>query len=167
MPPFYRSEQMPPFKWSIWCPPFIGTSKCHLLNDRTDGPLLKEWADSPAAGKWPAPGGETHESAATPSPPTPASTAAAPPYHTSTRNLGQMKDDNTGYSTFKKIPWILPKVLPNYTSNVFTKYLYFSDAFKGTVSWDRFQKFWRKFKELDLTKGRDWCLNFLEAPMIL
>jgi hypothetical protein len=40
-------------------------------------------------------------------------------------------------------------------------------TFKGTVSWDRFQIFWPKFKELGLTKGRDWCLNFSEAPMIL
>jgi len=39
--------------------------------------------------------------------------------------------------------------------------------FKGTVSWDRFQNFWPKYKELGLTKGRDWCLNFLGAPMIL
>ncbi len=39
--------------------------------------------------------------------------------------------------------------------------------FKGTVSWDRFQKFWQKFTELDLTKGRGWFLNFLGAPMIL
>ena len=37
----------------------------------------------------------------------------------------------------------------------------------GTVSWDRFQKFWLKFKELGLTKGRGWFLNFLGAPMIL
>ncbi len=33
--------------------------------------------------------------------------------------------------------------------------------FKGTVSWDRFQKFWQKFTELGLTKGRGWFLNFL------
>ncbi len=39
--------------------------------------------------------------------------------------------------------------------------------FKGTVSWDGFQKFWLKFKELGLTKGRGWFLNFLGAPMIL
>jgi hypothetical protein len=39
--------------------------------------------------------------------------------------------------------------------------------FKGTVSWDRFQKFWLKFTELDLTKGRGWFLNYLWAPMIL
>ncbi len=39
--------------------------------------------------------------------------------------------------------------------------------FKGTVSWDRFQKFWPNFKELDLSKGRGWCLSFLGAPMIL
>ncbi len=33
--------------------------------------------------------------------------------------------------------------------------------FKGTVSWDRFQKLWKKFTELGLTKGRGWFLNFL------
>ncbi len=37
---------------------------------------------------------------------------------------------------------------------------------KGTVSWDRFKKFWQKFTELDLTKGRGCFLNFLGAPMI-
>jgi hypothetical protein len=41
------------------------------------------------------------------------------------------------------------------------------DRFKGTVSWDRFQKFRPNFKKLGLTKGRGWCLNFLGAPMIL
>jgi hypothetical protein len=35
--------------------------------------------------------------------------------------------------------------------------------FKVTVSWDRFQKFWPNFKELDLTKRRGWCLKFLGA----
>ncbi len=40
-------------------------------------------------------------------------------------------------------------------------------GFKGTVSWDRFQKFWQKFTELGLTKGRGWFLNFLWAQMIL
>ncbi len=29
---------------------------------------------------------------------------------------------------------------------------------KGTVSWDRFQKFWQKFTALGLTKGRGWFL---------
>ncbi len=38
---------------------------------------------------------------------------------------------------------------------------------KWTVSWERFQKFWLKFKELGQTKGRGWFLNFLGAPMIL
>ncbi len=38
---------------------------------------------------------------------------------------------------------------------------------KGTVSWDRLQKFWQKFTELDLTMGRGWFLNFLWASMIL
>ncbi len=38
---------------------------------------------------------------------------------------------------------------------------------KVTVSWDRFQKFWQKFTELGLTKGRGWFLNFLWASMIL
>jgi hypothetical protein len=38
---------------------------------------------------------------------------------------------------------------------------------KGTVSWGRFQKYWQKFTELGLTKGRGWFLNFLGAPMIL
>ncbi len=42
---------------------------------------------------------------------------------------------------------------------------YFS--LKGTVSWDRFQKFWQKFTELGLTKGHGWFLNFLWASMIL
>ncbi len=40
-------------------------------------------------------------------------------------------------------------------------------VFKGTVSWDRFQKFWQKFTEPGLTKVRSWFLNFLGAPMIL
>ncbi len=35
--------------------------------------------------------------------------------------------------------------------------------FKGTVSWDRFQKIWPKFKELGLTKGRDWFWNFFRG----
>ncbi len=39
--------------------------------------------------------------------------------------------------------------------------------FKGTVSWDRFQKFWQKLTELNLTMGRGWFLNFLWASMIL
>ncbi len=38
---------------------------------------------------------------------------------------------------------------------------------KGTVSWDRLNKFWQKFTELGLTKGRGWFLHFLGAPMIL
>ncbi len=38
---------------------------------------------------------------------------------------------------------------------------------KGTVTWNRFQKFWQKFTEPGLTKGRSWFLNFLGAPMIL
>ncbi len=33
--------------------------------------------------------------------------------------------------------------------------------FKGTVSWDGFQKFWQKFFELCLTKGRGWFLKLL------
>ncbi len=41
-----------------------------------------------------------------------------------------------------------------------------SSFFKGTVSWDRFQKFWQKFTELGLNKGHGWFLNFLEAPLI-
>ncbi len=36
-------------------------------------------------------------------------------------------------------------------------------SFKGTVSWDRFQKCWQKFTELDLTKGHGWFSNFLEG----
>ncbi len=40
-------------------------------------------------------------------------------------------------------------------------------TFIGTVSWDRLNKFWQKFTELGLTKGRGRILNFLEAPMIL
>ena len=39
--------------------------------------------------------------------------------------------------------------------------------FKGTVSWERFQKFWQKYTELGLTKGRGWFLNLLWASMIL
>ncbi len=39
--------------------------------------------------------------------------------------------------------------------------------FKGTVSWDRFQKFWQKFTAPGLSKERSWFLNFLGAPMIL
>ncbi len=38
---------------------------------------------------------------------------------------------------------------------------------KGTVTWDRFQKFWQKFTEFCLTKGRSLFLNFLRASMIL
>ncbi len=42
---------------------------------------------------------------------------------------------------------------------------YFSNFYiKGTVSWERF---WQKFTELGLTKGRGWFLNFFVAPMIL
>ncbi len=55
-------------------------------------------------------------------------------------------------------------------SLIFSQYIYaelMNLDLKGTVSWDGFQKFLPKFKELGLTKGRDWCLNFLEAPMIL
>ncbi len=37
------------------------------------------------------------------------------------------------------------------------------DTFKGTVSWDRFQKFWQKFTEPGLTKGRSWFLNFFRG----
>ncbi len=37
---------------------------------------------------------------------------------------------------------------------------------KGTVSWDRFQKCWRKWADLVLNKGRGWFLNFSEAPLI-
>ncbi len=44
---------------------------------------------------------------------------------------------------------------------------YWNTLLKGTVSWDRFQKFWQKFTELGLTKGRGGFLNFLRAPMIL
>ncbi len=40
-------------------------------------------------------------------------------------------------------------------------------SFKGTVSRDRFKKFWLKFTELGFTKGRCWFLNFLGAPLIL
>ncbi len=38
---------------------------------------------------------------------------------------------------------------------------------KGTVLWDRFQKFWQKFTELGLTKGRGWFLNFLWALKVV
>ncbi len=38
---------------------------------------------------------------------------------------------------------------------------------KGTVSRDRLNKFWHQFKEIGLTKGRGWILNFLGAPMVL
>ena len=38
--------------------------------------------------------------------------------------------------------------------------LTFYNTFKGTVSWDRFQRFWQKFRELNLTMGRGWFLNF-------
>jgi hypothetical protein len=41
-----------------------------------------------------------------------------------------------------------------------------SRFFKGTVSWDRFQKCWRKWTDLGLIKGRSWFLNFSEAPLI-
>ncbi len=34
---------------------------------------------------------------------------------------------------------------------------------KGTVSWDRFQKFSQKFTEPGLTKGRTWFLNFFRG----
>ncbi len=42
-----------------------------------------------------------------------------------------------------------------------------SPTFKGTVSFDRFQKGGRKRKDLGLNKGRGWFLNFSEAPLIL
>ncbi len=38
--------------------------------------------------------------------------------------------------------------------------------FKGTVSWDRFQKCWRKWTDLGLNKGRGWFLNFSKTPLI-
>ncbi len=34
--------------------------------------------------------------------------------------------------------------------------LFVSFGLKGTVSWDRFQKFWQQFTALGLTKGRGW-----------
>ncbi len=37
--------------------------------------------------------------------------------------------------------------------------------FKGTVSWDRFHKCWRKWTDLGLNKGRGWFLNFSETPL--
>ncbi len=39
-------------------------------------------------------------------------------------------------------------------------------GFKGTVSWDRFQKCWRKWTDLGLNKGCGWFLNFSETPLI-
>jgi len=37
---------------------------------------------------------------------------------------------------------------------------------KGTVSWDRFQKCWRKVTDLTLNKGRGWFFNFSDSPLI-
>ncbi len=37
---------------------------------------------------------------------------------------------------------------------------------KGTVSWDRFQKFWQKFTQIGLTEGCGWFLKFLGASDI-
>jgi hypothetical protein len=54
-----------------------------------------------------------------------------------------------------------PAIRPRHETSSKTLYL------KGTVSSDRFQKFWKQFTELDLTKGRGWFLNFLGAPVIL
>ncbi len=51
--------------------------------------------------------------------------------------------------------------------NVHNGYARIQNIMHRAVSWDRFQKFWQKFTELDLTKGRGWFLNFLGAPMIL
>ncbi len=41
-----------------------------------------------------------------------------------------------------------------------------SSSIKGIVSWDRFQKCWRKWTDLGLNKGRGWFLNFSETPLI-
>jgi hypothetical protein len=49
---------------------------------------------------------------------------------------------------------------------LFFAQLNFFNNLKGTVSWDRFQKCWRKWTELGLNKGRGWFLNFLETPLI-
>ncbi len=38
---------------------------------------------------------------------------------------------------------------------------------KGTVSWDRFQKYWQKFTELGLTKGHGWFLTFFGTTIVL
>ncbi len=57
----------------------------------------------------------------------------------------------------KKFGW-----LKKNTSLVKKSYLQW---LKG-LSCDRFQKFWQKFSEIGLIKGRGWLLNFSEAPLI-
>ncbi len=42
----------------------------------------------------------------------------------------------------------------------YANFLDFSSVLKGTVSWDRFQKFWQKVTQLGLTKSRGWFFNF-------
>ncbi len=59
----------------------------------------------------------------------------------------------------KKIPY--PKRLHNKQAGICIIKLI--GQFKGTVSWDRFQKFWQKFTEPSLTKGRGWFLNFFRG----
>ncbi len=41
-----------------------------------------------------------------------------------------------------------------------------SMVFKGTVAWDRFRQYCQKLTDAGLNKGRDWFLNFSEAPLI-
>ncbi len=50
--------------------------------------------------------------------------------------------------------------------SVFLMRWLFISLFKGTVSWDRFQKCWWKWTDLGLFKGRGWFFNFSEAPLI-
>jgi hypothetical protein len=41
----------------------------------------------------------------------------------------------------------------------------FRQCFKGTVSWDKFQRVWRQCTELGPNKGRGWFSNCPEAPL--
>jgi hypothetical protein len=59
---------------------------------------------------------------------------------------------------------------PYFTVQPHRKYAFCVTCFlyklKGTVSWDRFQKCWRKVTDLGLNKGRGWFLNFSDSPLI-
>ncbi len=68
---------------------------------------------------------------------------------------------------WQKIAFTLMRSVDNNKFSRKFSYAFFRvESLKGTVSWDRFQKCWRKWTDLGLIKGRGWFLNFLEAPLI-